>query len=750
MFHLILLITFISKIITHNERKSFKELINIYLNKLDINNAYLSYDQYISLLKTLKNNFPNYLELTSIGKTYEGNEMPLIIMKSPINSNDESPKTNITEIKSVNNINITKNSNQSITTNLLDNSLFNKSGIFLNGMHHGREPVSMMMNIYLILHLLSLPKTYLHLFLSTINIYFLPIINIDAYKYNSAKYLLFNSTIEMKARKNRRPHNKTFCPESDMGVDLNRNYDYYFGKDDKGSSGNPCNEQYRGEYPFSEPETQNIKNFVDSHPDIKITLNYHTWGNLIITPFNYLKLNESLTILKKEFPLFFNIYQDFKKEANFPKNFEFGNSYKTINYITNGDATDWFFGKKKILSFTPELGSGKKNSDVFFPDRNITFEILKNNLDWTLYTLQKTMFYFKSELIKAEYSPCIYKYRYNDGFFKKSDNYNSREMELKNCFVDEIVLMTRIKLTNYGFGTYMPGIEFNYNELNHTINNTFIGENNKKYFYFLALDLDINLDNIKSICYWSYSLNNTGKKIETPKDGANEVKCVTKKENELDDMKIFIDNEIKSLESVIVNIQIICKKDNFFAKKNYFGKKRHRFLENIYNKNINNNTNNNITNNNNTFNKNETNYLIMLYTKKERIIKSENIDGEIIEWKFNNPNITIKFDDFKEMKNSQLIIIKDNPFRFFTYMIFSTSIMIFFICRILKLMNLRNLQDFDNPGNERRALNYNRNNALRDLNIVNNFENLNQFQNTNINIYQIQRDDNEYSNSDSS
>ena len=67
-----------------------------------------------------------------------------------------------------------------------------------------------------------------------------------------------------------------------------------------------------------------------------------------------------------------------------------------------------------------------------------------------------------------------------------------------------------------------------------------------------------------------------------------------------------------------------------------------------------------------------------------------------------------------------LIIIKDNPFRFFTYMIFSTSIMIFFICRILKLMNLRNLQDFDNPGNERRALNYNRNNALRDLNVVNN------------------------------
>ena len=87
MLKLILLISLISTIITHNERKSFKELIDIYLNKLDINDAYLSYDQYISLLKTLKEDYPNYLELSSIGKTYEGNEMPLIIMKSHIMAN---------------------------------------------------------------------------------------------------------------------------------------------------------------------------------------------------------------------------------------------------------------------------------------------------------------------------------------------------------------------------------------------------------------------------------------------------------------------------------------------------------------------------------------------------------------------------------------------------------------------------------------------------------------------------------------
>ena len=39
-----------------------------------------------------------------------------------------------------------------------------------------------------------------------------------------------------------------------------------------------------------------------------------------------------------------------------------------------------------------------------------------------------------------------------------------------------------------------------------------------------------------------------------------------------------------------------------------------------------------MTNNNSYIYENETDDLIRLYTKKERIIKSENINGEIIEW----------------------------------------------------------------------------------------------------------------------
>ena len=48
------------------------------------------------------------------------------------------------------------------------------------------------------------------------------------------------------------------CKEKDICVDLNRNYDYFFVKDNERSSNRSCQEDYRDEYPFSESETRNL------------------------------------------------------------------------------------------------------------------------------------------------------------------------------------------------------------------------------------------------------------------------------------------------------------------------------------------------------------------------------------------------------------------------------------------------------------------------------------------------------------
>ena len=89
MLHFFLLISIISILSSSNERKTFKDLITKYLSNLEINDAYLSYDQYISFLKKLKSDFPDYLDLYTIGKTYEGNDMPLIMLRSPLIQNKE-------------------------------------------------------------------------------------------------------------------------------------------------------------------------------------------------------------------------------------------------------------------------------------------------------------------------------------------------------------------------------------------------------------------------------------------------------------------------------------------------------------------------------------------------------------------------------------------------------------------------------------------------------------------------------------
>ena len=77
-----------------------------------------------------------------------------------------------------------------------------------------------------------------------------------------------------------------------IGVDLNRNYDFAFAFDNSGSNKNPCEEDYRGPYAFSEPATRQIKNLIELTPEgrnIKIALNFHAWGNLLIHPWSFIK-----------------------------------------------------------------------------------------------------------------------------------------------------------------------------------------------------------------------------------------------------------------------------------------------------------------------------------------------------------------------------------------------------------------------------------------------------------------------------
>lgn len=96
-------------------------------------------------------------------------------------------------------------------------------------------------------------------------IFFVPLVNIDSYVYINENWRNpFNSERILMIRKNR--HLTNSCDALSGGVDLNRNYSFKFAMDDEGSSPDPCQEDYRGEFPFSEPEIASLKNYIDHHP----------------------------------------------------------------------------------------------------------------------------------------------------------------------------------------------------------------------------------------------------------------------------------------------------------------------------------------------------------------------------------------------------------------------------------------------------------------------------------------------------
>ena len=81
---------------------------------------------------------------------------------------------------------------------------------------------------------------------SNYKVLFIPVVNIDGF-YTICQQYRESGKLEY-IRKNMHPDQSRTCSSSieDVGVDLNRNYDWAFGIDNIGSNGNPCAEDYRG------------------------------------------------------------------------------------------------------------------------------------------------------------------------------------------------------------------------------------------------------------------------------------------------------------------------------------------------------------------------------------------------------------------------------------------------------------------------------------------------------------------------
>lgn len=296
--------------------------------------AYHNYEELTAALTKLANENPTLVKMTSIGRSTEGRDIWAMRLGSDQSHASEKPAV-----------------------------------IYMGG-HHAREHLSVEMPLMLAQHLVTQYKAGNQRIVSLMNsrdIHIIPIVNPDgkAYDIQDGSYKMW--------RKNRSKNsNGTF------GTDLNRNYGFKWGTG--GSSTNPNNDTYMGTKPFSEPETQAIKSYVEANTNITILLSFHTYSQLILYPWGHkydgiengkdLQVHETMA----------------RKMAEWNK---YAPQQSSDLYIASGDTTDWSYGEHKIFSFTFELdpSSNGFGGGGFYPGAAVIQPVFNKNLEPCLYLL---------------------------------------------------------------------------------------------------------------------------------------------------------------------------------------------------------------------------------------------------------------------------------------------------------------------------------------------------------------------------
>jgi len=243
--------------------------------------------------------------------------------------------------------------------------------VFFVGCHHAREWISVevpyLLGKYLVENYDSDPE--IRSLVRRSEIWIVPLLNPDGLDYSIYFYRYW--------RKNRRDNG-----DGTYGVDLNRNYGYNWGYDNLGSSSNSSSEVYRGPAPFSEPESQSVRDFFQQR-DIQAMITYHSYSQVILYPWGYTHYPTSRDELLEKI----GAEMSERIEDVHGNYYGYGRAGSKL-YLTNGDTTDWTFGIYRIPSYTIELPPIDIFSGGFFNDQEDISTIFEENLPAALYLIE--------------------------------------------------------------------------------------------------------------------------------------------------------------------------------------------------------------------------------------------------------------------------------------------------------------------------------------------------------------------------
>ncbi|KAM3963335.1 carboxypeptidase B [Aphomia sociella] len=272
-------------------------------------NSYAAIQEY---LETVARRHPELVTLQTLGNSYQGRRMKLV--KISANPGAGNPI------------------------------------IFIDAGIHAREWVAPAMALYLIHRLTNDPDSK-HKELNGVDWYILPVVNPDGYEFTRS------SKANRLWRKTRSKSNSN-C----YGVDGNRNYGFKWAV--SGVSDNPCDrETYAGPKPFSEPETQMVRNvMLENAKRLKLYVSVHSYGQYLVYPWGY--TGDYLPKEWKKLDSLARSVSDAVKRAG-------GKPFRVMSagkwYPAAGGSDDFAFGAVGVpYSYTMELTEGY---EFVYPER---------------------------------------------------------------------------------------------------------------------------------------------------------------------------------------------------------------------------------------------------------------------------------------------------------------------------------------------------------------------------------------------
>lgn len=215
---------------------------------------------------------------------------------------------------------------------------------------HAREWVTIATCLWGINHLLTGYENFdknVTSFLDSYDIHITPVTNPDGY--------IYSQTSDRFWRKNRGVNAGSDC----KGVDLNRNFNAYFGV--AGTSNRACSSIYRGPSPASEPETRNIQQAIALNANNTVAMfSIHAYGQLMLYPHGHTEAPAK------------NHAQLAQYAENFVSNLQSVSGTKYVQgpiaiviYQATGSTVDYANSLGIPYTYTPELRPDFKNGAGF-------------------------------------------------------------------------------------------------------------------------------------------------------------------------------------------------------------------------------------------------------------------------------------------------------------------------------------------------------------------------------------------------